>query len=104
MLALDDLLAGASDDPLAVTIDPEDASTLLYTSGTTGNPKGVMLTQANWAYEAKATREIALMQPDDAIMLFLPLAHSFAQVIKASWLGLGFRMIFAEKLEKLIDF
>jgi long-chain acyl-CoA synthetase len=32
----------------------------------------------------------------------LPLAHSFAQVVKSSWLGLGFKLIFAESLEKLM--
>ena len=35
-------------------------------------------------------------------MLFLPLAHSFAQVVKAAWLGLGFRLIFAESMDKLL--
>jgi len=99
---------GKAEDPSAFdarvkALSPDDLCHFIYTSGTTGHPKGVMLTQANWAYEAKATREIALMKNDDAVMLFLPLAHSFAQVIKATWLGLGFRVIFAEKLEKLVD-
>ena len=31
------------------------------------------------------------MEPDDSVMLFLPLAHSFAQVVKAAWLGMGFQ-------------
>ena len=42
------------------------------------------------------------MEPDDSVMLFLPLAHSFAQVVKAAWLGMGFRMIFAESVDKLL--
>ena len=89
-------------DERVKALQPDDYCHFIYTSGTTGNPKGVMLTQANWAYEAKASREISLMEKDDSVMLFLPLAHSFAQVIKATWLGMGFRMVFAESIDRLI--
>jgi long-chain acyl-CoA synthetase len=89
-------------DERVKALQPDDLCHLIYTSGTTGDPKGVMLTQANWAYEAQSAKAISLMVHDDALMLFLPLAHSFAQVVKASWLSLGFRMVFAESIEKLI--
>ncbi len=84
----------------AVTAD--DPCCFIYTSGTTGDPKGVILTHGNWTYQAHTTREIGLMDPHDSVMLFLPLAHSFAQVVKAAWLGMGFRLIFAESVEKLL--
>ena len=49
-----------------------------------------MLTHGNWVYEARRTAQhSASCAPDDAVMLFLPLAHSFAQVVKAAWVGLG---------------
>jgi long-chain acyl-CoA synthetase len=83
-------------------IGPDDLCHFIYTSGTTGPPKGVMLSHGNWGYEAWATRQNALMLPDDAVLLFLPLAHSFAQVVKAAWLGLGFRMIFAQSVDTLL--
>ncbi|HZA13465.1 MAG TPA: long-chain fatty acid--CoA ligase [Myxococcaceae bacterium] len=83
-------------------IRPEDPCCFIYTSGTTGDPKGVVLTHANWAYEAEAVAKIGLMEGDDSVMLFLPLAHSFAQVVKAAWLGLGFQMVFAESVDKLV--
>jgi long-chain acyl-CoA synthetase len=83
-------------------IKSDDASTFIYTSGTTGDPKGVILSHGNFAYEAGAVEQIALMKSGDSVMLFLPLAHVFAQVIKAAWLGLGFRMIFAESVDKLM--
>jgi long-chain acyl-CoA synthetase len=89
-------------DERVKALGPGDLCHFIYTSGTTGDPKGVMLTQGNWAYEAKATAEIALMAPGDSVMLFLPLAHSFAQVVKAAWLGLGFKMVFAESVDKLL--
>src|SRR5262249_62087367 len=53
-------------------------------------------------YEADAACQISLMLPGDSVMLFLPLAHSFAQVVKAAWLGMGFRLIFAESVDKLL--
>ncbi|MFT3835369.1 MAG: long-chain fatty acid--CoA ligase [Myxococcaceae bacterium] len=83
-------------------VGPDDLCHFIYTSGTTGDPKGVMLSHGNWAYEAHATRQVGMMEPNDAVMLFLPLAHSFAQVIKASWLGMGFRLVIAESIDKLI--
>jgi long-chain acyl-CoA synthetase len=81
---------------------PEDPCCFIYTSGTTGDPKGVILTHGNWGYEATSLQKISLMEPNDSVLLFLPLAHSFAQVVKASWLGLGFKLIFAESIEKLM--
>ncbi|MDY7224830.1 AMP-dependent synthetase/ligase [Hyalangium rubrum] len=86
----------------ARAVKPDDVWGFIYTSGTTGDPKGVILTHGNWAYQAEATRANGLMAPNDSVMLFLPLAHSFAQVVKAAWLGMSFRLIFAESVEKLL--
>jgi long-chain acyl-CoA synthetase len=83
-------------------IKMSDPCLFIYTSGTTGNPKGVQLTHGNWAFEATMAAQIGLMNADDSVMLFLPLAHSFAQVVKAAWLGMGFRMVFSRGTEKLM--
>ena len=80
----------------------DDPCCFIYTSGTTGAPKGVMLTHGNLAFEAKALTTMQVLRPDDAVMLFLPLAHSFAQDVKAAWVGLGYRMIFAQSTETLL--
>ncbi len=84
----------------AVSMD--DTAALIYTSGTTGDPKGVILTHRNWAFEAKAAQSVGMMAPGDSVMLFLPLAHVFAQVVKAAWLSMGFRLIVAESVDKLL--
>ncbi|WP_225412975.1 AMP-dependent synthetase/ligase [Stigmatella hybrida] len=80
----------------------DDAWGFIYTSGTTGEPKGVILTHGNWAYEARTAQAIGLMEPQDSVMLFLPLAHVFAQVVKAAWLRMSFRLVFAESVDKLL--
>jgi long-chain acyl-CoA synthetase len=80
----------------------DDTNSLIYTSGTTGEPKGVILTHNNWFYEAKASQSVGMMEPSDSVMLFLPLAHVFAQVVKAAWLSMGYRLIIAESVDKLL--
>jgi long-chain acyl-CoA synthetase len=80
----------------------DDPCCFIYTSGTTGAPKGVMLTHGNLAFEAKALTTLQVLRQDDAVMLFLPLAHSFAQDVKAAWVGLGYRMIFAQSTDTLL--
>ncbi len=83
-------------------IQPDDLCHFIYTSGTTGDPKGVMLSHGNWAFEASAVRSLHVMKPTDALMLFLPLAHSFAQAVKAAWVALGFTLIIAESVDKVV--
>jgi long-chain acyl-CoA synthetase len=89
-------------DERVAGIRMDETNSLIYTSGTTGDPKGVILTHSNWSYEARASQSVGMMAPNDSVMLFLPLAHVFAQVVKAGWLSMGYRLIIAESVDKLL--
>jgi long-chain acyl-CoA synthetase len=84
-------------------IGPDDPASFIYTSGTTGSPKGVVLTHGNWVYEARAVEEIRLITPEDVVLMFLPMAHSFAKVIEAVWFATGATAAFVESLEKVVE-
>jgi long-chain acyl-CoA synthetase len=60
--------------------NPDDLASLLYTSGTTADPKGVMLTHANLLAEAEAVFAWAHIGPGDAILGVLPLFHVLSQM------------------------
>jgi long-chain acyl-CoA synthetase len=60
--------------------EPDDVASLLYTSGTTADPKGVMLTHANLLAEAEAVFAWAHIGPQDAILGVLPLFHVLSQM------------------------
>jgi long-chain acyl-CoA synthetase len=75
-------------DPRAVEragagIDEEDALTIVYTSGTTGPPKGCVLTNRNYSEMVELVRGIeGLVEPGDCALLHLPLAHTFARLVE----------------------
>src|SRR5439155_2851788 len=62
-------------------VGPQDLATVMYTSGTTGNPKGVMLTHHNLLSNAIAT-DAASPRGQDALLLnWLPLSHIYARTV-----------------------
>jgi long-chain acyl-CoA synthetase len=59
--------------------DTDDPAAILYTSGTTGKQKGATLSVGNIVSNSEATRQILRIDPDDRMLLFLPLFHVFGQ-------------------------
>jgi long-chain acyl-CoA synthetase len=71
--------AAAAEPAGAAERRPGDTAVILYTSGTTGRPKGAELTHANLASNARVTWELFGFGPADAVLAALPLAHAFGQ-------------------------
>ncbi|MET0342298.1 MAG: long-chain fatty acid--CoA ligase [Polyangiales bacterium] len=61
---------------------PDDLCSLIYTSGTMGQPKGVELTHANIAANLNSLRQIFPVTSDDRSLSYLPWAHAFGQVVE----------------------
>lgn len=75
---LADWLAQApNDQALPLPPGPQDLAAIVYTSGTTGKPKGVMLTHANVMADVKAVLARVTPTPQDVFLSFLPLSHTF---------------------------
>ena len=76
-------LAAAPDEIAArvTAIRPGDPAALLYTSGTTGNPKGVLLTHRNVLYETAAAYRLGVVVPRVRWISYLPLAHIAERVL-----------------------
>ncbi|MFP6575296.1 MAG: long-chain fatty acid--CoA ligase [Pirellulaceae bacterium] len=81
----------------------DSLATILYTSGTTGQPKGVMLTQQNLVSNAVGTYEAVGREPDDVRLSFLPLSHIFARTCDLyTWLVGGTQLAVAESRDTVM--
>jgi long-chain acyl-CoA synthetase len=79
-LSYETLIADKADIP-EDPIDLDDVSTIVYTSGTTGNPKGVLLTHRNILANSWQAGKLANISDNDVVMCFLPLFHVNGLVI-----------------------
>jgi long-chain acyl-CoA synthetase len=75
-------------------VHPEDPYTIVYTSGTTGPPKGVVLTHANAMSVCTMVEELAFVQPGERSYLYLPLAHAFALTTQLASFDQGTTIIY----------
>ena len=75
---LADVLANTSDPPSPHSAAPSDLASLVYTSGTTGRPKAVMLSHFALLWNAEASAAIIPPRRDDVFLSVLPLAHALS--------------------------
>jgi long-chain acyl-CoA synthetase len=89
-------------DEHAGAIKPDDLATLVYTSGTTGPPKGAMLTHANIVWTCGSLHQVLDAGPDDRRLSYLPLSH-IAERMTSHFLGIydGAQTWFAQSIDTL---
>lgn len=84
-------------------IAPNDLATLLYTSGTTGVPKGVMLSHNNIVSQLIAAQHLAPVNEHSRALSFLPLNHVYERVLTYLYFYLGVSVWYAESIDKVAD-
>ena len=88
---------------MTAAVSPEDVAAIVYTSGTTGVPKGAMLTHDNITFTAQSVEKSVVWYPDDQVFLFLPLAHVFARTCVYTALLAGCTLTFNRSMETLAE-
>ena len=68
-------------EPLKAAVEPDDLLTLIYTSDTTGQPKGVMLSHDNILSNCRGSQRFVPVTKDDKALSFLPLCHIFERMV-----------------------
>ena len=89
-----------------ININTEDVATIIYTSGTSGNPKGVMLTHKNFVANVNQIQAVDpdFFSGDHTLLSFLPLAHSLERTSGYYCsIVLGHKVAFAESMENLLE-
>jgi long-chain acyl-CoA synthetase len=81
---------------------PEELATIVYTSGTTGDPKGVMLTHKNVADNLRYSTEGLYIGESDSSISFLPLSHMLARHLDYAIYGRGASIAYLPKFDDLV--
>ncbi|HKN32495.1 MAG TPA: AMP-binding protein [Terriglobales bacterium] len=96
---LDEIFAAGPGSFRPIPAGSDDIAAILYTSGTTADPKGVMLTHANLLGECDAVFGLLRLGPSDAVLGVLPLFHALAQMANLLLpLVKGARVVYLETL------
>ncbi|MCC6767192.1 MAG: long-chain fatty acid--CoA ligase [Deltaproteobacteria bacterium] len=88
-------------DARMAAVGRDDLATIVYTSGTTGPPKGVMQTHGNHLAAIEAVSALGVVAEGEVDFFFLPLAHSFARMVEYLGLLLGTVTAFATSIDTL---
>jgi long-chain acyl-CoA synthetase len=85
----------------ALQAKADDTATIVYTSGTTGQAKGVLLTHWNISSNVQASLKVFPLSHKDVAISFLPLSHIFERMLDYAYLSRGVSIAYAESLDTL---
>ncbi len=98
LLDIDKLPEGMLDTTKLPTVSGDDLAELVFTSGTTGQPKGVMLSHRNISSNAIAAVKVVDIRASDRALSILPLSHMFEMTIEVALLYSGGSNVYARSL------
>jgi long-chain acyl-CoA synthetase len=76
------------------SVRPDDVASIVYTSGTTGEPKGAMLTHWNWRFNALSVMSITPFYPGEPHICYLPLSHVYQRLVFFAGVSRGATAVF----------
>ena len=92
---------GAEIDSRILETSPDTLATIVYTSGTTGEPKGAMLTHGNLMSNLRHVVPVLGMRASDSGLSFLPLSHVLERISNFGMVSVGAHVFFAESVEQV---
>ncbi len=90
---------------LKLNISRKDPACIIYTSGTQGNPKGVILSHGGILNNCEGSCELLkpIVSKDARFLTWLPLSHSYEHSVQFVQIAVGAKVFYAEKIEKLLE-
>jgi long-chain acyl-CoA synthetase len=99
IIGYSDVVDGQSSEAPHAQIDPDHLAALPYSSGTTGLPKGVMLTHRNLAINHEQWGSVLQLGPDDCYIIYQPLSHIYGVTMMGVSVRFGSKQILLERFD-----
>jgi long-chain acyl-CoA synthetase len=83
-------------------VNQNDLATIVYTSGTTGMPKGAMITHKNFLSQIESLEKIFDINSEDTAISFLPMAHIFERMVVFFYISKNVSVFFVNDVKNLV--